>query len=98
MSGLKYSKTWPVSTMAVVQLRVDPKGRAYSKIADNPSNTIKNISTSSDVRKVHSCNCGRDKKMYQSRHRSESIKVDNWDLIYIEKTQHINGLDNGKIR
>lgn len=93
MSGLKYSKTWPVSTMAVVQLRVDPKGRAYSKIADNP---IINVSTS-DVKKGQSCKCDIDKKMYQSRHRSESIKVDNWDLIYIEKTQH-NGLDNGKIR
>lgn len=95
MSGLKYSKTWPVSTMAVVQLRVDPKGRAYSKIADNP---IKNVLSSNDVKKGHICNCDKDKKMYQTRHhRSESIKVDNWDLIYIEKTQH-NGLDNGKIR
>lgn len=93
MSGLKYSKTWPVSTMAVVQLRVDPKGRAYSKIADS----IKNVSSSNDLKKGHICNCNKDKKMYQARHRSESIKVDNWDLIYIEKTQH-NGLDNGKIR
>lgn len=93
MSGLKYSKTWPVSTMAVVQLRVDPKGRAYSKIADNQ----KNISSSNDLKKGHICNCLKDKKMYQARHRSESIKVDNWDLIYIEKNQR-NGLDNGKIR
>lgn len=30
--SLNHSKTWPVSTMAVVQLRVDPHGRAYSTL------------------------------------------------------------------
>nr|CAI5821336.1 unnamed protein product [Callosobruchus analis] len=31
---LNHSKTWPVSTVAVVQLRVDPHGRTYSELAD----------------------------------------------------------------
>lgn len=33
---LNHSKTWPVSTMAVVQLRVDPSGRAYSTLRQEP--------------------------------------------------------------
>lgn len=31
---LNHSKTWPVNTVAVVQLRVDPHGRTYSTLAD----------------------------------------------------------------
>lgn len=31
---LNHSKTWPVSTLAVVQLRVDPNGRTYSTVTD----------------------------------------------------------------
>lgn len=31
---LNHSKTWPVSTMAVVQLRVNPNGRTYSTFTD----------------------------------------------------------------
>lgn len=31
---LNHSKTWPVSTLAVVQLRVDPHGRTYSTLTD----------------------------------------------------------------
>lgn len=31
---LNHSKTWPVNTVAVVQLRVDPHGRAYSTLTD----------------------------------------------------------------
>lgn len=31
---LNHSKTWPVSTLAVVQLRVDPQGRTYSTLMD----------------------------------------------------------------
>lgn len=37
MSLLKYSQTWPsilTSTMAVVQINVDPKGRPYSTIVE----------------------------------------------------------------
>lgn len=36
MSLLKYSKTWPsiLATMAVVQMRVDAKGRPYSSIVE----------------------------------------------------------------
>jgi hypothetical protein len=32
---LNHSKTWPVSTLAVVQLRVDPHGRTYSTLTGN---------------------------------------------------------------
>lgn len=32
---LNHSKTWPVSTMAVVQLRVDPDGRTYKTLEDD---------------------------------------------------------------
>lgn len=31
---LNHSKTWPVNTVAVVQLRVDPHGRTYSALSD----------------------------------------------------------------
>lgn len=31
---LNHSKTWPVGTLAVVQLRVDPNGRTYSTVTD----------------------------------------------------------------
>lgn len=32
---LNHSKTWPVNTVAVVQLRVDPHGRTYSTLTDH---------------------------------------------------------------
>lgn len=32
---LNHSKTWPVSTLAVVQLRVDTHGRAYSTLNES---------------------------------------------------------------
>ncbi|CAG9822951.1 unnamed protein product [Phaedon cochleariae] len=31
---LNHSKTWPVSTLAVVQLRVDPQGKTYTNVDD----------------------------------------------------------------
>ncbi|KAG5870948.1 hypothetical protein JTB14_027123 [Gonioctena quinquepunctata] len=31
---LNHSKTWPVSTLAVVQLRVDPQGKTYTNLDD----------------------------------------------------------------
>ncbi|XP_015840591.1 monocarboxylate transporter 12 isoform X1 [Tribolium castaneum] len=34
---LNHSKTWPVSTLAVVQLRVDSHGRTYSTLTGNPA-------------------------------------------------------------
>lgn len=37
---LNHSKTWPVSTMAVVQLRVDPNGRTYSTNDDHDAEII----------------------------------------------------------
>lgn len=45
MSLLKYSRTWPsilASTMAVVQIRVDPKGRPYSSIISSNNNNNTN--------------------------------------------------------
>lgn len=33
---LHHSKTWPVSTLAVVQLRVDQNGRTYSTLTNQP--------------------------------------------------------------
>lgn len=45
MSLLKYSRTWPsilASTMAVVQIRVDPKGRPYSSIIASSHNNNNN--------------------------------------------------------
>lgn len=52
MSLLKYSRTWPsilASTMAVVQIRVDPKGRPYSSIiSSNNNNNNNNLNTNNN--------------------------------------------------
>ncbi|XP_017770975.1 PREDICTED: uncharacterized protein LOC108558543 [Nicrophorus vespilloides] len=37
---LNHSKTWPVSTLAVVQLRVDPNGRTYSTQLEPENNPM----------------------------------------------------------
>lgn len=42
---LNHSKTWPVSTLAVVQLRVDPHGRTYSTFPEREAETAPDLLT-----------------------------------------------------
>ena len=49
---IKYSETWP-SIMAVMQLRVDQKGRAYSAIVNSQSNGSVAIS----AKQTNNCAC-----------------------------------------
>lgn len=49
---LNHSKTWPVTTMAVVQLRVNPNGRTYSTFT-NETNVKSEIFLVNDKRENH---------------------------------------------
>lgn len=99
MSTLKHSKTWPISTMAAVQMRLDSKGKTYSAIINNNKNQLQiNEQLPNPVVKMHflevpkghktykcCCDKRRDKSVRDIEHHSESIKIDDWDLIYLEK-------------
>lgn len=95
MSKLKHSKTWPISKMAAVQMRLDSKGKTYSAIINNNKNQLQiNEQLPNplvkmhflEVPKGHKYKCCCDKRCDKSiRDNSDSIKIDDWDLIYLEK-------------
>uniref|UniRef100_A0A336KBX9 CSON006638 protein n=1 Tax=Culicoides sonorensis TaxID=179676 RepID=A0A336KBX9_CULSO len=73
MSLLKYSRTWPsiiASTMAVVQIRVDPKGRPFSSII---SSTVTNSNINNNNNNVEN-------------HQRHAVQTPSEQVIEIEPT------------
>lgn len=81
---LTYSRTWPsFLTMAVVQLRLDPKGKAYSTIATTFLNDAQNSSLKQQPNQLAITNNNNLKNYHYNQHNSYNKN----DLIPIKSTK-----------
>lgn len=93
---LNHSKTWPVSTFAVVQLRVDPHGRTYSSLMGHEpdfhtENSVMQNGNPSGCDGLSQYNeaIGENSEIFENDTRKHQLDTEN-RVVYPLSTKHLD--------